>query len=306
MRIMARWLGIALSCLAGAAAAAMPVAGELGPRVMTLTRASKWVPVAAIRLPFRTFHPQGMVKIGENFYLSSVEVRVPPDRRVPPGDGHDRTTGQGVGHLFKFGSDGRLLADLIIGEGTAYHPGGIDYDGTSIWVPVSEYRPNSRTIIYRVDPATMTAKEAFRWPDHIGAIVHDVQDRALYGLNWGSRQSYRWPVKGGGTGERRDNPAQYIDYQDCHYAGRGQMLCAGVAGYEQGSKSRPFGLGGIELIDLGHRQPVWQVPIELRTSGGLPMTLNPYWIETTGTGLRAWFLPDDDISTLYVFDVATG
>ena len=31
-----------------------------------------------------------------------------------------------------------------------YHPGGIDYDGRHIWVPVAEYRPNSRSIIYRV------------------------------------------------------------------------------------------------------------------------------------------------------------
>ena len=33
-----------------------------------------------------------------------------------------------------------------------YHPGGIDYDGRHIWVSVAEYRPNSRSIVYRIDP----------------------------------------------------------------------------------------------------------------------------------------------------------
>ena len=57
---------------------------------------------------------------------------------------------------------GNLLADLTLGEGTIYHPGGIDYDGTYIWVPVAEYRPNSRSIVYRVDPDTMKATEMLR------------------------------------------------------------------------------------------------------------------------------------------------
>ena len=33
------------------------------------------------------------------------------------------------------------------------------------------------------------------------------------------------------------------------------------------------------------------------------MTENPVWIETTASGLRAYFLPEDDRSTIYVYDV---
>jgi hypothetical protein len=33
------------------------------------------------------------------------------------------------------------------------------------------------------------------------------------------------------------------------------------------------------------------------------MTQNPAWFEPTLTGLRAWFMPDDDESTLYVYEV---
>ena len=59
-----------------------------------------------------------MVKIGETFFVSSVEVR-------------DREAGQGIGHLYKIDRAGNLVADLTLGEGNIYHPGGIDYDGTT-------------------------------------------------------------------------------------------------------------------------------------------------------------------------------
>ena len=65
------------------------------------------------------------------------------------------TPAGGAGHLFRFDEKGDLLADVPLGEGAIYHPGGIDYDGRHIWVPVAEYRPNSNPIIYRVDPTTM-------------------------------------------------------------------------------------------------------------------------------------------------------
>lgn len=248
-----------------------------------------------------------MVRIGENFYLSSVEIRQQPVKYDVPHDGFDRDPGTGVGHLFKFGPDGRLLGDLILGGGAIYHPGGIDYDGRDIWVPVSEYRPGSRAIVYRVDPATMTAREAFRWADHIGAIVHDTDGKALYGMSWGSRTIYRWPLSARGVvgqGERRANPAQYIDYQDCHYAGRQRAICAGIGVYEQAPPAKPYGVGGIELLDLKRGLPLWQVPVDLRAPSGRPMTTNPFWLAATPRGLRGWFLPDDDRSTLYVFDTS--
>ena len=45
-----------------------------------------------------------------------------------------------------------------------------------------------------------------------------------------------------------------------------------------------------------------QVPIQLWTASGLPMTQNPVWIEPTATGLRGYFMPEDGKSTLYVYD----
>jgi hypothetical protein len=45
------------------------------------------------------------------------------------------------------------------------------------------------------------------------------------------------------------------------------------------------------------------VPVLLWTSGGLDMTHNPVWIEATDRGVRGYFMPEDDTSTIYVYDV---
>ena len=122
----------------------------VGDRVKLLTRASQWRPVATIPIGFNTHHPQGMVKIGDTFFVTAVEIRTPTKRFAQLQDGFDRDTGEGQGHLFKFDSKGNLIADVRVGEGSIYHPGGIDYDGRYIWLPAAEYRPNSRAIVYRV------------------------------------------------------------------------------------------------------------------------------------------------------------
>ena len=306
-----------LACLAALAPAAAPVEPQpartpaLLDRVRALTRESKWTQVAAIPVAFATHHPQGMVKIGDAFFISSVEIRTRTKRYAEPVDGYDRDTGEGTGHLFKMDSSGNLIADVSLGEGTVYHPGGIDFDGKDIWVPVAEYRPDSRSIMYRVDPATMKATEAFRFADHIGAVACNSDDRTLHGVSWGSRRFYRWTLgargdltnAGAAPGKRRTlNPSHYVDYQDCKYAGARRMLCTGVAEIRQPSRVDPLRLGGIEVIDLDKGHPEHQVPVLLWTSGGLAMTQNPVWIEPRGTGLRAYFMPEDDKSTLYVYD----
>ena len=284
---------------------------DLGPRVAALTRESRWRPVTAIPVAFPTFHPQGMVKIGDTFFVTSVEVQQPTARYPVLVDGMDRDAGRGAGHLFKIDSAGKLVADLRLGEGSVYHPGGIDFDGTSIWVPVAEYRPNSRSIVYRVDPETMTATEVFRFADHLGGLVHDTDDRTLHGISWGSRRFYRWTLDGRGRVTnaatpperlRTLNPSYYVDYQDCKYAGHHQMVCTGVTEIRQSPDAPPFRLGGIDLIDLRDHRPVHQVPLLLWTTRGLDLTHNPVWLESTPAGLRGYFMPEDDTSTIYVYE----
>lgn len=283
------------------AAAAVPAAQRadsrsvLADRVMKLTRSSSWNLVSSVPIAFETYHPQGMVRIGDTFIVSSVDK-----------------TGR-AGHVFKIDAAGRLLADVRLGEGEIYHPGGIDYDGSSIWVPVAEYRPDSRSIVYRLDAETMKATEVFRFADHIGAIVHDTDDHTLRGVSWGSRRFYRWPLRADATVEsattppeqlRTLNPSHYVDYQDCKYVGGNRMLCTGVTEIRQTPGAAPFRLGGMELVDLTTSRPLHQVPVLLWTPGGFDMTHNPAWFEATASGLRAYFMPEDDKSTIYVYEVA--
>ncbi len=312
--------GLLTSLLAGTiAVTALPAVqsgsrSTVAERVRALTRDSLWRPVASVPIRFTTHHPQGLVKIGEALFVSSVEIRVRTRRLPQPVDGYDRDTGEGLGHLFKVDMRGNLLAALRLGEGAIYHPGGIDYDGRHIWVPVAEYRPNSRSIVYRVDPDTMEATAMFRFADHIGAIVHDTDAGALHGVSWGSRRFYRWPLRGDGTVSNADAPPEslrtlntshYLDYQDCKYAGAGRMLCTGITEMRQSPDAPPFRLGGIEVVDLGDGRPVHQVPVLLWTADGMAMTRNAAWLEPIAEGLRGYFLPEDDASTLYVYDVDT-
>jgi hypothetical protein len=281
-------------------------------RVTKLTRDSSWKLVASVPMRFTTHHPQGMVKIGDTLFVSSVEIKVRTRRLPRPVDGYDRDTGEGVGHLFKIDMAGNLIADLRLGEGTIYHPGGIDYDGRNIWVPVAEYRPNSRSIVYRVDPETMKPAEVFRFADHLGGIVHNTDDDTLHGVSWGSRRFYRWTLGKDGRVTNAQTPPEtlrtlnashYLDYQDCKYAGGRRMLCTGVTEMRQTADGPPFRLGGIDLVNLADGRPVHQVPVLLWTASGMDMTHNPVWIDSNATGLRAYFMPEDDNSTLYIYEV---
>jgi hypothetical protein len=305
----------AFLCAAALAAGALqaPSQGDLGDAVARLTRTSSWRLVRRIPLAFRTYHPQGMVRIGDTFYVSSVEVTVPAKRFPSPQGGFDRDQGEGAGHLFKVSGEGLLAGSIKLGEGAVYHPGGIDYDGTDIWVAVAEYRPDSRSIVYRVNPATMTPTEVFRWSDHLGAVVHDAGARELHGISWGSRRFYRWRtdrsrrvLDAGEAPERVRtlNSSHYVDYQDCKHAGQRRMLCTGVAELRPPTGTPPFRLGGLDLIDLRTHRPVHQVPIPLWTTSGLDMTHNPSWFERTDTGIRGYFMPEDDSSVIYVYETA--
>lgn len=304
-------LAAAIAIFAQPARAADP---GLAERVPMLTRGTQWTQTAAVPMQFRTFHPQGMVKIGDDFFISSVDIRTPTKRYPQLQDGYDRDAGEGVGYLFKVDKTGKQVAAVMLGEGPMYHPGGIDFDGKHIWVPVAEYRPNSRTIIYRVDPQSMKAEEMFRFNDHVGGLVHNLEDKSLHGVSWGSRQFYAWPLDAEGKPKNANvapadlrvmNPAQYIDYQDCHYIGGSKMLCSGLNNYRTSPDAQPFRLGGLEIVNLKTNSPVWQVPIELWSPSGLPMTQNPFWVEPTQNGVRAYFMPDDDKSTMFVYEAQT-
>jgi hypothetical protein len=302
-----------------------------------LTKSNDWKLMEIIDIDFQAFHTQGMVKIDNTYFVSAVEIIEGTDTYGETDQLWDfsltRTEGKGRGWLFKFDEDGHLLAKVELTNKSAFHPGGIDFDGQYIWVPVAEYRPNSKTDIYRVDPKTMEAKLSFRVNDHIGSIIHNPHFDTFHGVSWGGRRLYEWNVqlKSNDLGSIlketwHPNPTHYIDYQDCQYLGINYMLCSGFQKHET-----PLGkisLGGIELIDISdeipkvvHMLPVaqyWSVDI---TNENLPPTNaemnianNPFWVEIIKEQvstdkeiklLRFYFMPDSEkVSKLFIYDVS--
>lgn len=280
-------------------------------KLMKLRSDVAWKQVAAVPLHFPAGHPQGMVKIGEHFFMTSVKVKKWPKKYAEQNQEYDRDAGEGTGHIYKFDRDGKLLADVSLGEGAIYHPGGIDFDGKNIWVPVAEYRPDSRAIIYTIDPLTMQVTEILRCKDHIGAVVYERLSQMLTGMSWGAGKFYKWHIKNSKTKTAEflpplhitDNKSLYINYQDCHYLGNQLMLCSGLGNYKT-AEGKSFSMGGFDIISLKDYRPVFQLPVNLWSPSGRVMTSNPFWVEETPTGLRAYFVPDDDeAATLFIYEV---
>lgn len=286
--------------------AALPLQAQplLRDAFRDLGRHTSWQKVAEIQVGFDTFHPQGSVKVDSFLFVSSVEVTAPARRYSSPVDGMDRSAGAGVGHLFKMDLQGNLLADIEIGEGNMYHPGGIDTDGDWLWVPVAEYRPDSRSVIYRINIVTFDVEEVLRVNDHIGGVIFDDEQGVLHGVSWGSRRLYRWrldrSLRPAGEPRVRPNPSHYIDYQDCMYAGDGKAICTGLATYNDGQAR--LALGGFELLDLKLQLPVHLVPFPFWTARGQSMAQNPVTFELVGNTVRVYAMPEDNESRLYVFE----
>lgn len=256
------------------------------------SRSATWHLLEKTKPRFDTHHPQGLAKVGDFFYLSSVEViqkslSIPClDDDLPP------MPGRGIGHFFQFDRSGRLLRKMTLGDETAFHPGGIDYDGKWFWIPVSEYQPRSRTIIYRVDPVTWKAEPVFRVPDHIGSLVYNRQSKTLVGINWNSEEFYEWTPEGHPL-RRVKNSYRNLDYQDCKYVGEDSMLCAGRRNDD----------GGVILVDLKNFQKVHDISCNPASSGQILMTRNPMAVEKAGRDFKYYFLPEDHDSTLYVYQL---
>lgn len=82
------------------------------------------------------------------------------------------------------------------------HPGGMQSDGTRLWVPVAESKRNSRAIVRAFLLADLKAgrqlKPVFEFPvsDHIGAVAVSTGHGLLFGANWDTEKVYVWDLKG--------------------------------------------------------------------------------------------------------------
>jgi hypothetical protein len=255
--------------------------------VRGLDRSSRWERVGRHPLSFPTHHPQGLAFGEGRTFVSSVEITEQPRGAADPAQ---RSTGKGVGHLFVI-EEGNLIHDLKLGDGAIYHPGGIDFDGESVWVSLAEYRANSRSIVYRIDPVTLGVRERFRVDDHVGWVVRDPERDVIHGGNWGSRRFYTWTPDGREV-DRWENPSSFVDYQDCQFVAPGLLLCSGIAIVPQPPAGQ-YELGGIALVDILDRRIVHELPVTVFSDTGHVVTRNPFAVTMGEAGLQLHLAPDD-------------
>ena len=259
-------------------------------------RNTVWQLASRLRLNFPTYHTEGLAVANDRVFLSAVQIIEPTVKYPVPQGGYDRTPGKGIGHLFVMDRQGNLRHDLVLGEGDMYHPGGIDFDGTDVWVPVAQYRPNSSAIIYRVNALTLAVHKQFEVADHIGGIVRDAITSHLIGNNWGSRRFYEWTPRGHQT-DTWTNNSHFIDYQDCQYVPTRKMLCGGVANLPQtptaGGSQATYELGGMALISLRSHEVLHEVPLQQWSTAGHVVTRNPLKLAAEGNELTLRVAPDN-------------
>ncbi len=259
-------------------------------------RSTNWQQTSKLKLNFPTFHTEGIAYSQDHIFLSAVQIIEPTKKFPTPQNGFDRTPGKGIGHLFVMDKTGNLQKDLVLGEGDMYHPGGIDFDGTNVWVPVAQYRPNSSAIVYRVDANTLDVHKQFEVKDHFGGIVMDKQTGHLVGNTWGSRRFAEWDLQGKQL-STWENPNYFIDYQDCQYVPSSKMLCAGITNLPQtpgaGGTGATYELGGMAMIDLKSRSVIRDVPFQQWSTAGHVATRNPFKMTADGNHLTMKVAPDN-------------
>lgn len=183
-------------------------------------------------------------------------------------------------------TSGRLLRCIEIQQGDLFHPGGFDVDDTSLWIPVAEYRPNSRAVIQRRSRQTLQLLSSFPIPDHIGALA--VAESTLTLANWDSRAFYTCSFDGKIL-QKRPNPNP-TSYQDIKFR-YGTLIASGL--YPKPRKG-----GAVEWLDPETLTPLQSIPFGL-TDRGTAFTHE-------GMDLRdnlLYLLPEDSPSRLFVFSL---
>ena len=175
-----------------------------------------------------------------------------------------------------------------------------------------------------VDPESLEYQEVLKAGDHLGGIVHDVSNKKVTCLNWGSRNATTYSLAHPGKREEQlragviedftlpdrvsRNPSFYVDYQDCKFLGhhkltglsheaRALMICSGVA-----TLAINVTVGGLAVVDIETMIPLMEVPLTMESDLGIPVTQNPFDVAVVDGKLRVHLLPDQHNSTLYVYE----
>jgi hypothetical protein len=164
--------------------------------------------------------------------------------------------------------------------------------------------------VYTVNPGSLEIERVFEFRDHLGALVCDEARRGLVGVSWGSRRFYRWDLREVGTAPVQamapvqwDNASHYVDYQDGQFLkGTPWALFGGISRLVV-DETATWTLGGLELVDVWEQRTVHQLPVALLAGRAESLLRNPFAVALRGTGMRFYFVPEDNTSTLQVYDV---
>ena len=156
-------------CSASYAAKPLSKQGKRVAKALMSTDPNEWQLVESIDLKFDTYHPQGMLKVDDTFYITTVKVERRPRYTRQGKQVSVMDEGAGKGYLMQFDAGGNLLKCIELCEGTIFHPGGMDFDGRYIWVPITKYYPYSRSLIVRVDVRSHQVEKVCYVDDSIGA-----------------------------------------------------------------------------------------------------------------------------------------
>jgi hypothetical protein len=221
--------------------------------------------IRVLELKGATYHVQGVDSNSSQVWLTSVD------------------TAKRIGYLQEFSlSTGDLSRKVKLGEGVRFHPGGIDGDAKSMWIPVAEYRRDSTSVIEQRNRHTLELEFQFQVADHIGCVA--VMPEFVVGGNWDSRIFYIWDHRGHLI-RKVPNPSENA-YQDMKF----------VAGHIVASGLLPGRRGAIDWLEF----PLLRV--RRRMMAGVTDRGEPFTRE--GMAIRdqqLLLLPEDGPSLLFIF-----
>jgi Family of unknown function (DUF6454) len=195
----------------------------------------------------------------------------------------DRATRAGFLTRYDLAS-GRRLMSVQVHDGARFHPGGIQIDGDSVWVPVAEYRRASSTWIQRRDKVTLALLAQFEVADHIGCVA--ASHGVIWGGNWDSTHLYRWR-QDGTLIDKRANPTG-TRYQDIKIVA-GVLVASGLGGPDKGA---------IEWVEP-ETLAVTRRIVTGATDRGVPFTNEGMAVR----GGSLYLLPEDDPSRLFRYQL---
>ena len=232
-----------------------------------LTLLPAQTPERVIALEGETHHVQGIAVVDGRFLVTSVGRQARE------------------GWLMEFDGAGKRVRAVKIHDGAMYHPGGFDVDGESIWIPVAEYRPKSRSVIQRRSAGSFELMSSFAVPDHIGAVA--VGGDRLYLANWDARTIYEYSL-GGKLIRARANPTAYR-FQDL------KMRYGVLVGSAPSGKVERDG-GAVVWMDA-ETLGVTGVRRVGRTDRGVPLVQEGIELRDG----RVFLLPEDTPSRVFVY-----